>query len=45
MQPVIVMDRHFDHAETGILDLSHHLEADDASVFLQFDAIEDLAAH
>ena len=42
---MVVVHRHFDDAEAGILDLAHHLEADDAGVLLELDAIEDLAAH
>ena len=41
---VIVMHRHFDDAEAGVLDLLHHLEADDAAVLLEVDALEDRRA-
>ena len=42
---VIVMHRHLDDAEAGVLDLLHHLEADDAAAFLEVDLLEDRPAH
>ena len=42
---VVVMHRHFDDAEAGVLDLLHHLEADDAARLLEVDALEDRAPH
>jgi hypothetical protein len=39
-----VVHGHFDDAEAGVLDLAHHLQADDARVALQLHAVEDLAA-
>ena len=33
VRAVIVVHRHFGDAEAGVLDLLHHLEADDAAVF------------
>ena len=42
---VVVVDRHLGDREAGVLDLAHHLEADDACVPLQPHAIEDLATH
>ena len=45
VRAVIVVHGDLDDPEAGILDLAHQLEADDARVALQLDAIEDLAAH
>jgi hypothetical protein len=42
---VIVVHRHFDDPEPRVLDLLHHLEADDAARLRQVDALEDRAAH
>ena len=39
------MHRHLDDAEAGILDLAHHLEANDAGIAFETHAVEDLAAH
>src|SRR5688572_29900814 len=43
VRAVIVMHRHFDDPEAGILNLPHHLEADHAGVALEPNAVEDLA--
>src|SRR5262245_47775687 len=42
---VIVVNGHFHDAETGVLDLLHHLHADDPARLLEVDALEDGAAH
>ena len=39
------MHRHFSNAESRVLDLFHHFDADDAAAFLQIDPFEDRAAH
>ena len=42
---VVVMDGHFDDPEPGILDLLHHLEADDTAGLFEIDAFENRPAH
>src|SRR5439155_26801294 len=42
---MVVVNRHFDDDESGILDLLHHLETDDAAHLLQRDAVENRAPH
>src|SRR5437588_11911600 len=39
------MHRHFDDAETGVLNLLHHLDADDPARLDEVDAVEDRAPH
>src|SRR5262245_42114020 len=45
VQTVVVMYRDLDHTEPRVLNLAHHLEADDAGVLFQPHAIEDLSSH
>ena len=45
VRAVIVMDRHFNDAEAGVLHLAHQLQADHAAVAIELHAIEDLAPH
>ena len=42
---MVVVHRHLDDAEAGVLDLLHHLEADDAARLLELDALEDRPPH
>ena len=42
---VIVMHRHLDDPEARVLDLLHHLDADDAARLLELDPLEDRAPH
>ena len=42
---MVVMHRHFGNPEAGVLDLLHHLEADDAAVLLERHRVEDRPAH
>jgi hypothetical protein len=35
VEPVVMVHRNFDDAKAGILNLAHHLQADDAGVFFQ----------
>src|SRR5581483_3974760 len=42
---MVMVHRHFDDAEAGILDLLHHLQTDDARGFFEVDALEDGAPH
>ena len=45
VRAVIVVHRHLDDAEAGVLNLLHHLEADDAAVLLEVHRVEDRAPH
>src|SRR5215468_1746052 len=45
VRPVEMVHRHFDDAEAVVLDLLHHLDADDAARLLQVDPLEDRTAH
>ena len=42
---MIVMNRMLRNAKPGVLELLHHLQADDAAVLLQADDVEDAAPH
>src|SRR6185436_21084953 len=44
-RPVVMMDRNLDDPEPGIVNLLHHLEADDAARLLELDALEDGPSH
>src|SRR4030095_16130375 len=43
VEPVVMVHWNFDDAKTGILNLAHHLQADDAGILFQRYPIEDLA--
>src|SRR5262245_64595567 len=45
VRSVEMMDGHFDDAEAVVLNLLHHLDANDAARFLQVDPLENRAAH
>ncbi len=45
VRAMVVVNGDLDDRETGVLDLLHHLEADDAAVFLQSHGVEDRAPH
>src|SRR5678816_3491451 len=45
VRAVVVMHRHLDDTEAGVLHLAHQLQADHAAVAIEFHAIEDLAPH
>src|SRR2546427_5444589 len=42
---VVVMHRHLDDPEAGVLDLLHHFQADDAARLFELDSLEDRTAH
>ena len=42
---VVVVHRHLGDTEAGVLELLHHLQADDAAVLLEPHHVEDVAAH
>ena len=44
VRAVVVVHRHLDDREAGVLDLLHHLQADDAAVLLEPHAVEDRPA-
>ena len=45
VRPMVVVNRHLDNPEAGVLDLLHHLQADDAAVLLELHAVENRSAH
>ena len=45
MRAVVVVHRHFDDPEAGVLDLLHHLQADDAAVLFEPHALENRPPH